>query len=528
MNSEIQNYFELWPTKVSHGDCKKWAFEFDTTRTIDKSRVDARITSSKLRNILCCSSFPVEVYINNHELVSSFKRSIKVLDNTLLLGKKSESRALAAVMVLSILKEFFDKCIDLKRKYNWIDPLNNVKNFGMFEEGCYQYIRALQDCYLPFINDYSKMKSFKILCMENTSEACSIMLPEKIVEYYISDLIDLRRRWQENQEELSPFYLTLRLMKIAYCWFEDLSLYFETRIRFCSDYLKDPKLNDVLRFSLMTFNVYEHKCSSPVSAIDYIENSKCDIVCTQEDVAHDIKLKSYRSWKKCGLRKDGAKSHEIETVYFLKKEYNLPTYTLICIKENPELGKYGPYQAPIRSAIIFNYKCIKIANVHLDGGRYVHSLLETETEEVIIALMQFKMNLIVQVIRTDPDIILGDFNTVHIVNKEKKRRFLLEEQDKFFRYRYAHNHINTLTPAIIEEWNCNLEKMLDKKGYVYAEPSNANEFEYIVDGFWYKPKHIYKMETFIDDIIPKTIIQGNSACAFSDHNPVLARVYLRY
>lgn len=527
MNSEIQNYFELWPTKVSHGDCEKWAFKFDTTRAMDKSRIDARITSSKLRNILCCSSFPVDKDIKKHELVSSFKRSIKVLDNTLLLGKKSESRSLAAVILLSILKEFYDECIELKQKYNWIRFPDDVKNIGMFEEGCYQYIRALQDCYLPFIKDYSKMKSFKILCMENTSEACSIMLPKKIVEHYISDLIDLRQRWRENQEKLSPFYLTLTLMKISYCWFEDLSLYFEKRIRFCLDYSNDHNLNRGQRFSLMTFNVYEHKCSSPVSAMDYIDNSKCDVVCTQEDVAHKVKSKCYISLEKCGLRKDGAKSSEIETVYFFKKDDNLPTHIFPCIQEEPESGKYGPYQAPTRSAIIFNYKGIKIANVHLDGGRYVNSLLETETEEVIIALMKFKMNLMVKVIEKDPDIITGDFNTVHIVNEDKKREFLQEEEAKYVPNRYVKEK-SLLTSAIIEEWNLALEKMLLDKGYVYAEPSNAKDFEYIVDGFWYKRKHIYKMETFIDDIMPKTIIQGNSACAFSDHNPVLARVYLRY
>ena len=313
-----------------------------------------------------------------------------------------------------------------------------------------------------------------------------------------------------------------------FCWFEDLAHYYERRVRFCEKNTSTRfATNDW--FSIMTFNVNEHKCESLFSAMKYIENSACHVVCTQEDTVPK-KSTMYNCLQKCGLSEtDESHSYEVEAIYYLREEDTHIQGTVQCVEAVPSTTIKGiqNYRPAKRTALIFSHRGLKIANVHLDGGLIVNTLLFSQSEEIIKALMFFKLELVLKVIETtQPDIILGDFNSVFITNNKAKKLFLDSENEKVNKKRQEKG-LNLLDLNIIKQWNCELEDLLAANEYVYAEPSNANEFKYIVDGIWYRSEKVAFIETFIDQIIWKSDRQIPDPCAFSDHDPVLARVYLK-
>jgi hypothetical protein len=69
--------------------------------------------------------------------------------------------------------------------------------------------------------------------------------------------------------------------------------------------------------------------------------------------------------------------------------------------------------------IFFKYRNIKIANLHLAGGRHFDQLIQYENN--FVAMLKFKLDLLTKILGDDnyddyedckPDIILGDFNSV--------------------------------------------------------------------------------------------------------------------
>ena len=540
-STEIHKLFDFWPQKNNdqHNQLY-WVFKCRDTISKDTttSRITTRITGAKLRRILCfTANHLLTKDIKKHRLVYIFRGYMKILDNADLFENKQYSRAYASVQILNIITGLIDsinnKNIELSKVKEKGIRLNvQVRTFsGLFEGGCRQYINALQDCYVPTTQEDLKItNNGTFLCFpERAKTFCCKFLPEKIDENCIDLLTEYRIYETIDQTNEEVFVVTTTLMEIMYCWFEDLALYYETRVRFCEKNTR-TRHKDNHWFSIMTFNVNEHKCKQPVSAMDYIENSACDVVCTQEDTKQ-VESKLYNCLKKCGIPGSNEPlSYEVEGIYYLKKNEGHIPNQVYCVEAVPTetMRKLKNYWAAKRTALIFNYAGLKIANVHLDGGLNVNTLLLTESEETIKALISFKLELVNRVLTNRPDIIMGDFNTVFITEQEAKRLFLQSEEAKVVLTRYNNSNIKKLDQNTIRNWNCALENLLLANGYVYAEPSNANEFQYIVDGIWYRREKIASVETFIDQIIWKSdraII--STPCAFTDHNPVLARVYLK-
>ena len=76
---------------------------------------------------------------------------------------------------------------------------------------------------------------------------------------------------------------------------------------------------------------------------------------------------------------------------------------------------------------------ISIANLHLEGGRFIDLELDDNTFQIYL---EIKLALLKEVLKTQPDIILGDFNSVYCDDP------ILREQMYIAQQAYYNNYIN--------------------------------------------------------------------------------------
>jgi hypothetical protein len=271
--------------------------------------------------------------------------------------------------------------------------------------------------------------------------------------------------------------------------------------------------NDVLK--IMSFNVYNHGCIAyGRTARAMIDMSGCDIVCTQEEPSEAEDTQYYTRLPTCG------EGNERVGVYYKKDLESVPT-VVECIETipPPPLNE----ELPRRYAIIFEYKGIRIANLHLEGGGYAdHELCRGNKTKIY----KYKMELLRQVMRRDPDIIMGDFNSVYSSNEEQLQHFL-SGQETYFHGRCP----GKVEPRFINTWNGHPFIEL-KERYTYAKPTNEGETytsalgKSIVDTIWYKTgtRKFTFLESIIKPIVDDPFDRRN--CSYSDHNPVLLAIKL--
>jgi exonuclease III len=274
--------------------------------------------------------------------------------------------------------------------------------------------------------------------------------------------------------------------------------------------------------TLMTFNVFMHKCNkNGQSALSLINSSKCDIVCTQED-SNSNHTSLYKMAGLCG-----AKQSETERMYVKKGDTSHSD--MKCIMEGDEMSVKTLSRTiaiPKRSAMVFMYQDVKIANVHMEGGQNTDIALVHPEPAIRNQLLERKMGLLRDIIKEDPDIILGDFNSIY------------DESGTYDKIDYAYyeklkkaNHKNEPLSAeekeSITQWSKGIFDEL-KKSYTYSKPSNHDKLvtnsKGIIDMFWYKTsEQNCKLEnTKIEDKIQST--NKNTECTFSDHNPVVTTI----
>ena len=259
----------------------------------------------------------------------------------------------------------------------------------------------------------------------------------------------------------------------------------------------------------MTYNIlddkryYRNKIGNtvPPSINDFIQSRKHKphIICTQEEPNKKITITDYSRLKKCPNEKE---TPEDVAVYYHKDIPSSKIEFLKCIEE----GR--------RHAIIFQYNNIKIANLHLDGGRFTDQELHKNYNE----RLEIKLKLLEAVIKETPDIIVGDFNSVYSTNSYQLNKFLKGQYNYF-------KKINFVDKSEINEWNSEPYETLKNKSYIYAKPSNeinsVTNFrgDTIVDTIWYKNNKVKLFNTNIIDTFDKI-----KKCATSDHNPVMTTV----
>jgi len=223
---------------------------------------------------------------------------------------------------------------------------------------------------------------------------------------------------------------------------------------------------------LMSFNVYGNKCSEAGNGPTIIEfinglTDKPDIICTQEEPLNAMTGHGYAR-----VRKQGT-GHEIVGVY--KNEDKGGSITDIIPISTSMYS--GPSGVKDRNAIIFNYNGIKIANIHLEGGKHVDANLSANFN----AYLEYKLSLLTEVLKYKPDIILGDFNSQKFDGTTLPTKFV------------AHATKLNLTGDQMYKWNTEAFKLLMGNGYIMCNMKSNSSVKFtelrnnsIVDYLWYK------------------------------------------
>ena len=273
-------------------------------------------------------------------------------------------------------------------------------------------------------------------------------------------------------------------------------------------------------FSISSFNIFGRGCRSFDSKLvdKLLKDNNIDILCTQEDCGKNTykPISNYKILPVIKNKKCGGKSCETVGVY--EKIPNSINFDN-CINSNQVYKK----DKINRFSIIFNYKNIKIANLHLEGGRYTDQILLTDFE----TLLPIKLSLLEEIIKQEPDIILGDFNSVYCSNKSILNKFL-EGQYSYFENVVKNDKLTKKDKSNIKQWNLEPFILLKKHGYTYAKPHNEATMitngrgNSIVDFIFYKKDKISLDSSNIMNLMNKSDSYKDDKC-ISDHNPIFAK-----
>ena len=222
-----------------------------------------------------------------------------------------------------------------------------------------------------------------------------------------------------------------------------------------------------------------------------------------------------------------------------------------------------------RNAIIITDKVfgISIANLHLEGGRFVDLELDDDT---FSKYLEIKVGLLKEVLKSSPDIILGDFNSVYcdnlaLLNKmyEGQKAYYDNKRNSDLKYiknveeGYSYNsfrrHIETyglkllkkcphrrsdnivLSLENIKSWNSAPFALLQDTDYTYIEPGNIktvsgkinptnSRAENVIDHVWVKQSILakYTLSTEIYDGFGEetNYLYGG----VSDHKPIILTI----
>ena len=268
-------------------------------------------------------------------------------------------------------------------------------------------------------------------------------------------------------------------------------------------------------FSLITFNIFGRNCPNFYSISNFINQYNPNVICTQEDYGKD-KYKNIGNYKSI-LKITHKTRNEINGVY----EKNNSTKFINCILSIPEKNiSYATY----RSAYIFSYQNIIIANLHLEGGRFVDEALLKNFDK----LLSYKIKLLNMLLSSNykPDIIVGDFNSVYHSKEGEILQKFLEGQYSYFES--MKGELNEDEKENIKMWNLAPILYMKKMGYEQAIPNNEDNIitngrgNTIVDFIFYKKDKIKLIDCEIIDVM-KDIRNYSNSNAISDHNPIFAK-----
>jgi len=283
--------------------------------------------------------------------------------------------------------------------------------------------------------------------------------------------------------------------------------------------------------NLMTFNIFNYNCRNLKIKINEIlisENFKPHLICTQEE---HISQKHFVTNNDMTYIFTGYKSIRFKD--FLNNNLNEPnlSYNKVGVHyltdisceeiETTEKETYEKYKdLGYRYGLIATYKNIRIANVHLEGGGYYDSLLNSKDFD-FEEYLNHKLLMLIKIISLNPDIIVGDFNSVYSEDQEILNGYL-EKQYEYFKKEVFKRELTNDEKKNIKDLNSAPYDTLKKFGYIYAIPENEGSLftshlgESIVDCIWYKKEKVTMTICRIVDVF-----KPNETC-ISDHNPVIA------
>jgi len=278
---------------------------------------------------------------------------------------------------------------------------------------------------------------------------------------------------------------------------------------------KADAIVEVKDVKIITYNIFQTKCKNSEKNISqFISDNRFDIVCTQEDRELSKILSDYRAMFDCG--KDTDEKVQMYVLEKFAKQYDATGKCISYQLTNLQTERY----AIITS--LTNVQDFKIVSLHLEGGRYADQQVLNDFNKV----MNQKMGLLKKVIKQNPEIICGDFNSVYSTDTERLNEFL-NSQYEYFRIQYNDGEeLTDENKKNIKEINLGPFNYLKDMGYDYAKPKNEMELvtngrgNTIIDCFWYKKERVRVNECIIIDKNGGKNWEGEKSCKFSDHNPV--------
>ena len=104
---------------------------------------------------------------------------------------------------------------------------------------------------------------------------------------------------------------------------------------------------------------------------------------------------------------------QMKVLKHIQKVIKVIGFIFLLVINSHNKGNLQFYRGVVpRNAIIIkdNVFGISIANLHLEGGRFVDLELDDDTFQIYLDI---KLGLLKEVLKLSPDIILGDFNSVY-------------------------------------------------------------------------------------------------------------------
>jgi exonuclease III len=285
--------------------------------------------------------------------------------------------------------------------------------------------------------------------------------------------------------------------------------------------------------SILSFNIYNQYENKETLLIEKLQNNNIfklpDIILTQEhnkyflDTSKSI-YKEYFSF--------GSECEKVGLFILNCDNTNSNNDTTLKILSRIETNNHDTYitlndiLCPMcRYAFIVKYKGITIGNLHLEGGRYSDKQLPYSKHKLLL----FKLKLLVELINSRPDIICGDFNSIHL-DKHKsftyKQIHMLFNQIQYMSTNIYNRKLSRKEIELIIMMNYLPYKLLKDAGYVYAKPNNydncitSSRGQSIVDTIWYLPNKVKCENSNIincGEVDSKYLFGG-----LSDHNPIYA------
>jgi hypothetical protein len=293
--------------------------------------------------------------------------------------------------------------------------------------------------------------------------------------------------------------------------------------------IKPKDLSKQLKqFSIFTFNIFEAKPRNKKNLEKYLDETpdEPDLIFTQEHLEKEINSDKYNTLKKCG----GDTYNSVGLLY--KKNLTDKPIFYKCLE-----SKGGLTGTENRFSIIINYKGLKIANLHLEGGRFVDSHVLTDIDNYL----KYKLKLLKMVIEENPDIIVGDFNSYYYLDEEHR---IFSQNSQFEWYKgFRKGNLNETEKDNIIKWSEAVWNLLKINKYVTSEKyemdktkqdtlkshsfTNMRGFT-IIDTIWYKPTKVklnnLKIINLYNDNWDNVLIDGK---IISDHNPVYANFTIK-
>ena len=288
-------------------------------------------------------------------------------------------------------------------------------------------------------------------------------------------------------------------------------------------------------YQLMSFNIFECKgytfenqnslqVGSQNKAISkFIKERNVDILCIQEN--NNLEIDKYNR----PMKKNDPNCNGGTEIYINKKIPNSKNQ-VTCIRDQTEV--YPDYAY----AVVMTIHNVTIATLYIKGDKFIADYLERNKnyDKIVDSLSNFKRmiirNLLEElVVKHNPDIICGDFNSVYSDEKEILEDFL-ENQ-----YNYILSHLRgkkqkkfteELTEnekEIIKTQNLIPFEYLEKNEYTYAKPTNeivSTSIQYLtnVDLVWYKENKIINNGC---EVITENVTFEDGKSYLSNHYPVL-------